>query len=142
MAKITSLAITMLLVWSVVAANALADVKIMECKRWVVEDNKRNFITKFLVRLDTISNKITIDEDLALKYPLTKKYGEWKTVWVSKNKLRVVAFAVGDDVELSHPISVFDFDFSKLRMRNETFGGITDFDTIVSRPKYECQRKD
>ncbi len=119
-----------------------ADEKVMECRRWVVENNKRVFITKFVVRLDTALNKITIDEDLELKYPLTKKYGEWKMIWVSENKLRVVAFGIGDDVELNSPVSVFDFDFSEIRMRFESFGGIVNFDPIISRPNYECKRID
>ena len=139
MAKFLGVLLVALVAWG---SAAQADEKVMQCKRWVVENNKRVFITKFVVKLDTASNKISIDEDLELKYPLTKGYGEWKTIWASKNKLRVVALAVGEDAELYSPVSVFDFDFSKLRMRNERFGGIIDFDTIVSRPKYECERMD
>ena len=139
MAKVLGVLVAALVAWG---SAAQADEKVMECRRWVVENNKRDVITRFVVRLDTAFNKITIDEDLELKYPLTKGYGEWKTIWASKNKLRAVAFAVGDDVGLNSPVSVFDFDFSKLRMRNERFGGIIDFDTIVSRPKYECERMD
>lgn len=124
-------------------STALAvDKKIMECRRWIVEKNKRVFITKFVFRLDTAVNKITIDEVLERKYPLTKKYGEWKKIWVSKNKLGVVVYEIGDDVKLNSPVSVFGFDFAKNRMRHETFGGVVDFDTIVSPPKYECKRMD
>ena len=39
------------------------------------------------------------------------------------------------------PVHIADLDFSRLRIRVETFGGVTDFDQVISDPwKLECRR--
>ncbi|WP_156421502.1 hypothetical protein [Aureimonas sp. AU40] len=65
------------------------------------------------------------------------------TVWRSDDGLRVVASSISRPAEnsLDSPVRLLDADFARGNFREETMGGLIDFDAVVADGK-ECRRLD
>ena len=116
----------------------------MECERYRVDGGS--------AKQDRSFHRVTIDSSRTFLLYEQTNGARWHfpsptripVVWSSNDSLRVVATWVarqGQGNELQGPVYVVDLDFSRLRLRVETFGGPIDFDQILSDPwRLECRR--
>ena len=116
----------------------------MECERYRVEPGSN--------KLDRSFHRVSVDgTKKVLRYEQASG-SPWffptpiriPITWASKDGLRVVATWIagpGQGNEMQGPVYIADVDFSKLRIRVETFGGLIDFDQVIQDPwKFECRR--
>ncbi len=116
----------------------------MECERYRVEAGSSKLDRSFhqfaidgmakLLRYERISGQPWFFPT-SVSMPIT---------WTSRDGLRVVSTWVagqGQGSEMQGPVHVADIDFSKLRIRVDTFGGLIDFDQVIHDPwRFECRR--
>ena len=117
---------------------------LMECERYRVETGSNKFDRSFhRVSVDG-SRKFLQDEQTAGSLWFFPAQTRIPITWASNDGLRVVATWVAGQKhgnEMQGPVHIADVDFSKLRLRVETFGGLIDFDHVTQNPwRFECRR--
>ena len=124
--------------------NLLAATKSMQCERYRMENGIKTDRTFFSLIYNTDSKEVRYEQKEGKEW-LVPNGTEFEVTWNSDDDLRVVCKWIdktyGSVGKSWHPIYIIDVDFSDPRFEYETFGGFSDFDTIISDPwKFECKR--
>ena len=135
-----------LIVWlSLAAAASVAQAQVaLECERyWIGEGTTKIDRSMHRFTLDP-SRKVLKYENISGQPWIFPASAEMSVSWSSQDGLRVVSAWIAPSREggsMEGPVHIADLDFSRLRIRVETFGGVIDFDQVISDPwKLECRR--
>jgi hypothetical protein len=131
-----------------VASGPSFAARILECERYTVSTSQAAKQNRTIFTLTYFQEKSVV--------VYTKKTGpEWflpsgtslSVFWESDDGLRVVASWIdknyGKEDKVFSPVHVVDIDFSRPQYKAEAYGGLIDFDPVISDPwKQECSRVD
>jgi hypothetical protein len=112
----------------------------MECVEYSKDSPIRKVYGKILVKYDVSNKQVSIE----IKDRFDKNnFKEWTLIQSGFNGNRITVYSTRkiDEKKLNSPVLVSDIDFSKPRIKFQTFGGYIDFDEIISTDsEYECKR--
>ena len=120
--------------------------KTMQCQKYKIEGNRKTEWTTFNLTFSADQKQVVYQKVSGPEWHFPTGTS-MDVMWKSKDGLRVVAYWVEKKYEHDpkkwSPVYIFDIDYKKPYLKDQTLGGFADFDEVVHSPwNYEFIRLD